>query len=361
VAMEVTIEYRPHMTVTQTGSQTPVRRVRRSSARVKQIRARIVASVVASALAVFAARAASAQTPAVVPPGAPDTDIFVAPLIRRGGTVTLGPAANVTRRPGYDNQPAFDRTGRYLYYTRRAPNLLAPDSVRDVQTDIWRYDLRSQTHAAVTTTAESEYSAAVTPDGRHVTVIRVEKDSAQHLWNMPLARGAVASRLVGSVKPVGYFAWVGSRVAMFVLGSPASLQVVDTVSGRRDTIATDIGRGVRRIPGTGHVSFVQKAGSTWSIHALDPETRQVTRLVTTLPMVDDHAWLDARTLIAGSGTTLHLWHRGDSTWTQIADLASVGLRTITRVAVDPTGRRVAFVAVPATGAAAGVLRPARAP
>ena len=297
---------------------------------------------------------AQAQTPApAAPTGAPDTDIFVARFTRRDGAVIVQPPLNLTRRPGYDNQPSFDARGRVLYYTRRAPNALLRDSVRDVQTDIWRYALDGSDHTPATTTAESEYSAQVTPDGASLTVIRVERDSAQHLWRMPLTAGGPAERLVGRVKPVGYYAWVGSQVVMFVLGSPATLQLMDTVSGRLDTLARDIGRGVKRVPGTNRVTFVQKAGTQWFIDELDVTTRAVTRLVPTLPNVEEYAWLDSTTMIAGTGTTLRTWTRGQQTWTIAADLAYAPLTGISRVTIDPTGSWLAFVAVPSATKPAG--------
>ena len=284
--------------------------------------------------------------------GAPDTDIWLSGIRWRKRVLTVQPPINVTRRTGYDNQPSFDARGRTLYYTRRAPNALLANAERDVQTDIWSYTRARRTHAPAMMTAESEYSAQVTPDGKSLTVIRVERDSAQHLWRMPLQPGGKAERLVGRVKPVGYYAWVGSQVVMFVLGSPATLQLMDTISGRIDTIARDIGRGVKRVPASTQVSFVQKAGAQWYIDQLDPATRAVTRLVPTLPGVEEYTWLDGSTLLAGTGSTLHTWSRGDSAWTQAVDLSSAPLKGITRVTVDPTGRWLAFVAEPTTQARA---------
>jgi dipeptidyl aminopeptidase/acylaminoacyl peptidase len=278
--------------------------------------------------------------------GAPDTDIWIAPLTRRGDRVTVGTPRNLTRRTGYDNQPSFDARGRTIYYTRRAPNALLANADRDVQTDIWSMAIDGSRQQPAMVTAESEYSAQVTPDGRALTVIRVERDSSQHLWRMPLTAQGTAARLVGSVKPVGYYAWVGSQVVMFVLGRPATLQLMDTVSGTRDTIARDIGRGVKRVPGSTHVTFVQKQGSEWFIDEVDPATRAVTRLVTTLPRVEEYTWLDGNTLLAGTGTTLHTWTRGTSGWTPVADLSAAGLADISRVTIDPSGRWLAFVAIP---------------
>jgi len=296
---------------------------------------------------------AQAQTSAAVA-GAPNTDIWLARLATKNGAVIVQPPLNLTRRDGYDNQPSFDARGRTIFYTRRAPNALLGNTGRDVQTDIWRYALDGSSHVPVTVTAESEYSTQVTAEGNAITVIRVERDSAQHLWRMPLAAGGTAERLVGRVKPVGYYAWVGPKVVMFVLGSPATLQLMDTVSGRIDTIARDIGRGVKRVPGTSRVSFVQKAGAQWFIEELDITTRVVTRLVTTLPRIDEYTWVDSTTLLAATGTTLQTWTRGQSGWTVAADLAYAPLTDISRVTIDPTGTWLAFVAVPT---APGAPRP----
>ena len=281
---------------------------------------------------------------------APNTDVYLSRLTRGEGGLIVQPPLNLTRRPGYDNQPSFDAKGRVVYYTRRAPNALLRDSVRDVQTDIWGYALDGSTHGPVVVTAESEYSSQVTPDGTALTVVRVERDSSQHLWRMPLAPGGKAERLVGRVKPVGYYAWVDSKVAMFVLGAPATLQVMDTISGVIDTIARDIGRGVKRVPGTDRVTFVQKEGARAFIDEVRPGARAVTRLVETLPGVDEYAWIDSTTMIAGSGTTLQSWTRGQTGWRVAADLAYAPLTNISRVTIDPSGTWLAFVAVPSVAA-----------
>ena len=298
---------------------------------------------------IMPAAVAQAQTRATVA-GAPNTDIWLARIGRRDGAVIVQPPRNLTKREGYDNQPSFDARGRTIYYTRRAPNALLANTERDVQTDIWSYALDGSSHVPVTVTAESEYSAQVTPDGNAITVIRVERDSAQHLWRMPLTTGGTAERLVGRVKPVGYYAWVGPKVVMFVLGAPATLQLMDTTSGTIDTIARDIGRGVKRVPGTSRVSFVQKAGAQWFIDELDITTKAVTRLVATLPMVEEYTWVDSTTLLAGTGTRLQTWRRGQTGWTVAADLSYAPLSDISRVTIDPTGSWLAFVAVPAAPA-----------
>ncbi|MCU0618921.1 MAG: hypothetical protein MUF21_10305 [Gemmatimonadaceae bacterium] len=277
----------------------------------------------------------------------PDTDIWLVRLERVGDEVVLGRPANVTRRAGYDNQPSFDAGGTTLFFTRREPNALAPRADRDVQTDIWAMSLRDGRLHAVTRTAESEYSPRAAPDGRGVIVVRVELDSAQHLWRMPLDPDAgLAERLVPTVRPVGYYAWRGPRVAMYVLGRPMTLQVMDTLAARIDTIARDVGRSVQPVPGAATVSYVQHDSAAFTLMELDPATRAAVRLVPMPARVDDHAWMDYRTVLASDGTRLFLWRRGAAEWRRIADFTDAPFRNVSRLAVDPQGRTLALVAEP---------------
>lgn len=322
--------------------------VRLARASARPARVAHASRTVARAACVMSVLATSLATPcvhgALGAQQAPDTDVWLARLERRGDSIVVGAPANVTRRPGYDNQPSFDAEGATLYFTRRAPNALAPRADVDVQTDIWAMDLRDGRSRPVVETAESEYSPRVTADGRAVIVVRVEADSAQHLWRLPLDGSGVAARLVAAVRPVGYHAWVGSVAVMQVLGAPRTLQVVDTLTGRRDTIASNVGRSIQRIPASALVTYVQHAGDGHALVELDPVQRAIRRLTLMPAMVDDHAWLDDRTVLASDGARLWAWTRGDAAWRVVADWRDAPLRNVTRLAVDPRGRTLALVA-----------------
>jgi len=270
----------------------------------------------------------------------PATDIFLAPLSRESGRLIVGAARNLTERPGYDNQPSWSPDGRAIFFTAQA----------NLQTDIYRLDVASGALSRVTESApESEYSATVTPDGRAVSVIRVERDSTQRLWRVPLDGGA-PTVILERVKPVGYHAWADSvTLALFVLGSPNTLQVADTRTGAADTIVTSIGRSLHRVPGQRRVSFVHKGDrDEWWLVVLDPATREMQRLVRMPAGVEDYAWTPDGVAIAGEGSTLKAFdpRRGDG-WQTIGDLAASGLGEITRLAISPGGDAIAIVAVPA--------------
>ena len=267
-------------------------------------------------------------------------DVFIATLDTAGGTVRVGAVHNITERPGYDNQPSFALDGRSVFYT----------STRgDAQADIYRYSLTSRRTERVTTTAsESEYSAVEVPGGGAISVIRVERDSTQRLWHLPLGGGDQLP-LFPTLKPVGYQAWADARrVAMFVLGTPSALVLGDRASGALDTVMFNVGRSLHRVPGSSRISFVSKAyEAAWYIMSLDVDTRVVVPLVRLPAGTEDYAWLPDGRLIAGSGSALFVCDLArQSQWEQVADLGSSALSSISRLAVSPSGDMVAIVAVP---------------
>lgn len=285
-------------------------------------------------------------SPAVAQPGiprtsppAPSSEVYLVPLTGSGPTLAAGAPRNITSRPGYDNQPAFSRDGRSVFYT----------STRDDdQADIYRFDIAAGISTRVTRTApESEYSASPTADGRAITVIRVERDSTQRLWHVPLGSGGERV-LFPDTKPVGYFAQPNdSTWVLFVLGSPVTLQIGHHGRGPTEVIGRNIGRSLHRIPGTRLASVVQKGSQPWQVMTLDPDTRALTPLVALPAGSEDVAWSDGNTLLVGRGSKLLRWTRGSGDWTEMADYTSAGLRNITRLAVSPDGTLLALVADPA--------------
>ncbi len=290
------------------------------------------------ALAAPVTAAGQAQAP-------PSTDVYLARLIRsEKGRLTLGAVRNLTRRVGYDNQPAFAPDNRTLYFTSNRG---------DGQTDIWQMDVTTLKERRVTRTPESEYSAAVTPDRLALSVVRVERDSTQRLWRFPLGGGRPCLVLDRS-KPVGYYAWANdSTVAMFILGRPASLQLGNVDAGRADTIALAIGRSLHRIPSSERISFVDKADSTvWWIRSLDPATTHVAPLAPLPTAVEDYVWTPRGELLTSDGKgTILAWQPNPAEpnyaiWRAIGAIDSSVASKITRLAVSPNGRWLAIVAEP---------------
>ena len=281
--------------------------------------------------------------PPATPAPPPDTEIVLASLSASANGLTVGAPANITNSPGYDNQPSFTPDGRSIHFT----------SLRSgSQTDIYRYDIASRSISQVTDTRESEYSPTVTPDGGHISVIRVEADGTQRLWRFTMD-GRQPEVLLPNVKPVGYHAWVDDNtLVLFVLGQPATLQVANVRIGSSDVVVRDIGRSIQRIPSAATVSFVareaaERQGDPPKLHIneLDARTRRATPLVHAVAGAReaDLAWTPDGTLLMADKNVLYGWRRGDADWRKLVDLGAMGLRGVSRIAVSPKGDLIAIV------------------
>lgn len=274
---------------------------------------------------------------------APAPDVFLVGIRAQStgkGLELTGAVRNVTNHDGYDNQPSWSSNGRYLLFT----------AVRDgAQADIFRYEVETGTTERLTHSApESEYSARTSLDGGSITVVRVEKDSTQRLWKIPMGPEA-PTPILPSLKPAGYYAWASpSLVAVFVLGNPNALVLGDVTTGKIDTVARNVGRSLHRIPGTDHISYTERTadGATW-VQDLDPALRSATRLARLPAGVEDYAWTPGGSIITSDGAGTLLAWSGDA-WQRIGDLASEGLGSISRLSVSPNTDWIAVVAVPAS-------------
>jgi len=272
---------------------------------------------------------------------APSTDIWLATL-RVGdgktGSIRVGEPKNVTRHAGYDNQPRFlpDASG-FLY--------VQGDSDR---TEVYRYQSASGRSTRVTYTPESEYSP--TPiAGRNAGfyAVRVESDSTQRLWRFE-SDGSKPRLFLAAVDSVGYFALLDDRtLALFVVGEPHTLRIVDLDTERETVVASDIGRALLRTPRAGLTFLLHEPGTdpptyefhTWSEHGILP-----TRLIAAHGAGQDAAWI-GDVLVMADGATLWSARPFDrSEWTLLADLGTYGLTGITRIAVSHDRKWIAIVA-----------------
>lgn len=294
----------------------------------------------------------------------PDTEVFLAPLTTVSGALSVGTPVNITSSPGYDNQPSFTPDSAALFFTSARGGAVAEAGAqtRAPQTDIYRYEIATRHISRITSTPESEYSPTVTPDGAHISVIRVEADGTQRLWRFTLD-GRLPEIILADVKPVGYHAWANAQtLALFVLGKPTTLQIADVRTGKAVEAARDIGRSIQRMP-NGRVSFVQRApgegstpATTLAIMELDTASRTTDRVVTAVAGATeaDITWMPDSTLLMAHKDVLFAWKRGQHEWTRIADLTRLGLSGVTRLAVSPKGDRLAIVA---NGSSLAILRP----
>lgn len=278
----------------------------------------------------------------------PATEVFLVPLKGTAGKLDLGTPRNISSSPGYDNQPFFSPDGRTLFFTSARGTVAS--KCGNPQTDVYRFDLAAGQISQVTATTDCEYSPTVTPDGKHLSVIQVEPDGTQRLWKFTL-EGKTPQVLLEDVKPVGYHAWIDDRrLALFVLGQPATLQIADVRTGRAEIVAEGIGQSIVKMPGGG-VAFVQQAGQgsqrTLTITRVTIENGKpvLKPLTTAVPgAAQAHlAWTPDGTLLMAHDGDLYTWRDGQTGWQKAASLAALGLRSVTRLAVSPGGDWLALV------------------
>ena len=238
---------------------------------------------------------------------------------------------NISNSPGYDNQPSFLPDGSAILFSSHRGEA--------VQTDIYKYDLKTKAITQLTKTPESEFSPLVTPDGKTFSVIRQGLDGSQFLWRYDLD-GSNGRPALANINPVGYHVWTdATHLLLFVLGAqgkPNTLQYADTATGTADVIDSSIGRSLLRRPGTTTFSYISKpAGSHWVVKSFDPKTRATATIVETVDQnqSEDCAWMPDGRLLMATGLKLMAWSNGSS-WSELADFSSLGSGRITRLAVS---------------------------
>ena len=276
----------------------------------------------------------------VQPQQAPSTEIYLASLDLKANAI--GPWINISNNDGYDNQPSFVPDGSAVLFS----------SARDGgQTDIWRYTIATKALLPLTRTAWADYSPLVTADGKGFSAVSLEDDKRQRLWHFDLD-GANQRVLLELASPIGYHAWIDrNRLALFVLGSPNTLQLADVTTGKTEVIAKGIGRSLLIHPRDGHVTFM-RAAQPRAIRKLDPDTRAIVDLMAPLDGSQDAAWLPDGRLLMARGTVISIaTPAADARWAPLVDLAAAktpgpAVSAITRMAVSRDGRWLAFVAEP---------------
>lgn len=195
--------------------------------------------------------------------GLPGTDIHLFALDWSGDGPVLGASLGGVTRAGYDNQPFFTNDGGLLY--------TAGDETGE--TDVWRLDLASGETTPVTRTpGESEYSPRIAPDGR---LSYIYQPPGGYAGNAYLANPDNTGREPAeALAPVGYYGFSGdmSKVAVFNLGEPMTLQLIDRTTTPETVthIADNPGRSFIRA-GRGpalYVTLADEAG-IHTIHALN--------------------------------------------------------------------------------------------
>jgi len=287
---------------------------------------------------VAAAAAGLLQASAQQPP--PATDIYLLPLANGLASLNTARPSPIANAAGYENQPMFSLDGARILFAAN----------HGAQTDVYVFDRATGRTSQLTDTPENENSPTYLPGGigdpGGFSVVRTEPDRSQRLWRFD-AQARNPQIVLTEIKPVDH-AWLDTdAVALYVLGQPATLRIASLKSGAAEIVASNIGRSLNRVPGTGSVSFVQReaSGEFW-IKQIEVASKVILPLVKTVEGSTDRdmAWMpDGRTVLMSSGTKVLSWLRGAAGWTEVFDAAAHNLGDVSRLAVSPRGDAIAIV------------------
>lgn len=270
----------------------------------------------------------------------PGFEIYVMDMPSEGEP---GKPVNITNHTGYDNQPSFSADGKYIYYAAFYDTL---------QSDIYKYDLKKKTTTRLTNTTESEFSPEMTPDRKHISVVRVEKDSTQRFCVYD-NNGSNARLYLDSVRLIGYYGRLDNEwLAMFLLPEPFTLAIANLTTGYQVKIDQSVGRCIKKIPGQTKFSYITKTNdSTWVLNEAHfyqavYETGDVAE-ITKIPTVsEDYAWSPdgSKIYMARNSAIYYFNYTGDKQWHLYADLSNYGIKKIYRLAISPDFEKMTFVA-----------------
>lgn len=265
----------------------------------------------------------------------PDCDIWLLDIKDSAGKISFSNPQNITYRKefGYDNQPAFSPDGKYILYSSQRDSGGA--------TDIYRYDLMTKQTTQFTKTPTSEYSPAFMPDGKSVSVVMVEKDSAQRLWKFSLT-GSEQVCIMKNVDSIGYYCWLNKdSIAIFVLTKPAfTLQIANIHTQKTFVIADSIGRCLKMRDG--NLWYTTKAGHFWNVYEYSPKSGK--SYIKGMIGSEDFFLRGKYEIWSMSDNSIFSGYMNSKLGaTEIVNPWSLGILKATRIAISPDGKKLAVV------------------
>ena len=273
----------------------------------------------------------------------PETEIFLFDL-ELGDAPTLSNGRNVTARGGYDNQPSFTLDSATFLYSRGD----------EYQTDIWEYDLSTNSARQITQTDTNEFSPVASPDNQTISYVNDGLAAAQNVMYIRRDASTIETKLLPATalrEPVGYYSWnpetddvlFWSRYGFNVTLARKNASETTYISGDAVPSTPYV------IPGSENkFSFVHRQGNgqVW-IKELDPVTKAVRPLTPVKGSNANYGWTPDGAILMIEDDVLYHWREGsDEGWVKIADLSEFNVKGANRLAVSPDGTKLAVVGLP---------------
>lgn len=264
-----------------------------------------------------------------------ETEIYLFDLSINDSTVNLSNPKNITNNPGYDNQPSFLDDKTVLF-----------SATRSEQTDILQFNIEdgSTKKWLTDTPTGSEYSPLKIPEKQAVSAIRLDLDGLQRLYAYNMKNGK--SKVLLPDLKVGYHVWFNTHTIVCTVLKEKGMDLVvsNLKDGTNYTVQKNVGRSLHKIPNSNLISYISKENERWEIKSLDPISGSTEVLTPTYGKTEDICWLPNGTLLTGANKNLAMVKPGkDTYWKQFMYFPQEEIHGISRIAVNPSGTRLAFV------------------
>jgi len=268
------------------------------------------------------------------------TEIYLFDLAEQDNQIIINNPLNISKNPGYDNQPSFTEDGLGILFS----------SFRDGQSDISKYFIDENYRVWLTDTPESEFSPLAVPGKKkYFTCVRLNEDKSQYLYKYAF-KNKLPELLIPELK-VGYYIWFDPKtIVSFVIDDIETLQVSRFKYKIRYPIQRNIGRSLHKIPntaglGTNLISFISLNHESPEVYSIDPLKSKTQYITDALPGSKDITWTSKGTMLMGKGNQIYKFQPGlDKEWQPIQIKSDLNLQGISRIVISPDGSKLAVVA-----------------
>jgi ketosteroid isomerase-like protein len=276
-----------------------------------------------------------------------DSEVWVGSLDMSGGRFAVSNLVNISKHPGYDNQPAFFPDGRLVFTSQIAILDETGHAVRAVIHDFG-------SGASTPVPGALGFSPTPAADGS----LMMLRDG-----HVVLHEASGRETALTETKDAGYFARFDDRTwVLYMNDKQRRIVVYDATTKAIETMAIGAATAPIRIPGKRAVTFVAaepfptpegdaaKSAPPRTLHLrqLDVDSRGITTLAAVpLATSGNHVWTGRGTLLMASGHTVYEWNPAHpEEWRKAAEIDNPELQGLTRIALSPRGDRIALVSTP---------------
>lgn len=256
----------------------------------------------------------------------PKNNIWLMDIVQANQSLSLSNPVLLTKDGNYDNQPGFISNSNGLLFVSEQANS---------QTDVFYYDLLTNSTTRLTQTPESEYSAKGISQ-LSFSCVRVDADSAQRLYHYSQF---IPKQIFQNSDSMGYYSLVDSKCIFFKITQNPSIWIADSLSERQ--ISGVPGRCFVTNPDGNEAWFTQKLGDSFLL--MYYKNKNVGISINLPEKAEFFDYWDANHLLVNAGSKLILlnWTTGEKL--DIPFPSTLPVFTKTRLSVSPDHKHLALV------------------